>query len=212
MDTEDKGQSGYYQTIANELLARRGPPFFLSPRDQSTIASWESRRVPLQVVLEGIGRAFDSLKTRGRGTKGVSLAYCDRQVDAALAQHLDRSAGRGNTAGPRPGKKDRARREVEKGLRGLAPDDREMARLLEAALAALAAPKPDEAALERIDAEVEELLWGRATGPEKGAAEAEVRKGLRGRRPEGLEAMVRRQVVKKSRDGRKIPHVSLYYY
>jgi hypothetical protein len=212
MDTEDKGQSGYYQTIAHELLARRGPPFFLSPRDQSTIASWESRRVPLQVVLEGIGRAFDSLKTRGRGTKGVSLAYCDRQVDAALAQHLDRSAGRGNTAGPRPGKKDRARREVEKGLRGLAPDDREMARLLEAALAALAAPKPDEAALERIDAEVEELLWGRATGPEKGAAEAEVRKGLRGRRPEGLEAMVRRQVVKESRDGRKIPHVSLYYY
>jgi len=212
MDTEDKGQSGYYQTIANELLARRGPPFFLSPRDQSTIASWESRRVPLQVVLEGIGRAFDSLKTRGRGTKGVSLAFCDRQVDAALAQHLDRSAGRGNTAGPRPGKKDRARREVEKGLRGLAPDDREMARLLEAALAALAAPKPDEAALERIDAEVEELLWGRATGPEKGAAEAEVRKGLRGRRPEGLEAMVRRQVVKESRDGRKIPHVSLYYY
>jgi hypothetical protein len=212
MDTEDKGQSGYYQTIAHELLARRGPPFFLSPRDQSTIASWESRRVPLRVVLEGIGRAFDSLKTRGRGTKGVSLAYCDRQVDAALAQHLDRSAGRGNTAGPRPGKKDRARREVEKGLHGLAPDDREMARLLEAALAALAAPKPDEAALERIDAEVEELLWGRATGPEKGAAEAEARKGLRGRRPEGLEAMVRRQVVKKSRDGRKIPHVSLYYY
>jgi hypothetical protein len=212
MDTEDKGQSGYYQTIAHELLARRGPPFFLSPRDQSTIASWESRRVPLQVVLEGIGRAFDSLKTRGRGTKGVSLAYCDRQVDAALAQHLDRSAGRGNTAGPRPGKKDRARREVEKGLRGLAPDDREMVRLLEAALAALAAPKPDEAALERIDAEVEELLWGRATGPEKGAAEAEARKGLRGRRPEGLEAMVRRQVVKESRDGRKIPHVSLYYY
>jgi hypothetical protein len=212
MDTEDKGQSGYYQTIARELLARRGAPFFLSPRDQSTIASWEFRRVPLQVVLEGIGRAFDGLKTRGRGTKGVSLAFCARQVDAALAQHLDRSAGGGNAAGPRPGKKDRARREVEKGLHGLAPDDREIARLLEAALAVLAAPKPDEAALERIDAEIEELLWGRATGPEKGAAEAEARKGLRGRRSEGLEAMVRRQVVKESRDGRKIPHVSLYFY
>mgnify|MGYP000412340713 CR=1 FL=1 len=24
MDTEDKGQSGYYQTIAREFLARRG--------------------------------------------------------------------------------------------------------------------------------------------------------------------------------------------
>ncbi|OGD20138.1 MAG: hypothetical protein A2Y70_04955 [Candidatus Aminicenantes bacterium RBG_13_64_14] len=212
MDTEDKGQSGYYQTIAREFLARRGAPFFLSPRDQSAIASWESRRVPLRVVLEGIGRAFDGLKTRGRGTKGISLAHCDRQVDDALAQHLDRSAGRRNTAGPRPRKKDRARREVEKGLHGLAPDDREIARLLEAALEILDAPKPDEAALERIDSEVEELLWGRATGSEKGAAEAEARKGLRGRRPEGIEAMIRRQVVKELRAGRKIPHVSLYYY
>jgi hypothetical protein len=212
MDTEDKGQSEYYQTIAREFLARRGAPFFLSPRDQSAIASWESRRIPLQVVLEGIGRAFDGLKTRGRGTKGVSLAFCDRQVDGALAQHLDRSAGRGSAAGPRPGKKDRARREIEKGLHGLAPDDREIARLLETALTVLAAPRPDEAALERIDAEVEKLLWGRATGPEKGAAEDAARKGLCGRRPEGLEAMVRRQVVKESRVGRKIPHVSLYYY
>ncbi len=212
METEDKGQSGYYQTIAREFLARRGAPFFLSPRDQSAIASWESRRVPLQVVLEGIGRAFEGLKTRGRGTKGVSLAFCDRQVDAAMAQHLDRAAGRGNAAGPRPGKKDRARREVEKGLLGLAPDDREIARLLEAALEILDASKPDEAALERIDSEVEELLWGRATEQEKRAAAAEVRKGLRGRRPEGLEALIRRQVVKESRVGRKIPHVSLYYY
>jgi len=212
METEDKGQSGYYQTIAREFLARRGAPFFLSPRDQSAIASWESRRVPLQVVLEGIGRAFEGLKTRGRGTKGISLAFCDRQVDAAMAQHLDRAAGRGNAAGPRPGKKDRARREVEKGLHGLAPDDREIARLLEAALEILDAPKPDEAALERIDSEVEELLWGRATEQEKRAAAAEVRKGLRGRRPEGLEALIRRRVVKESRVGRKIPHVSLYYY
>jgi hypothetical protein len=212
MDSEDKGQSGYYQTIAREFIARRGAPFFLSPKDQSAIASWESRHIPLRVVLEGIGRAFDGLKTRGRGPKGISLAFCDKQVGAAMAQHLDRSAGRGNAAAPRPGKKDRARREVEKGLRGLTPDDREVARLLEAALTLLAAPKPDEAALERIDAEVEEILWGRATGPEKGAAEAEARKGLRGRRPDGFEAMVRRQVVKESRAGHKIPHVSLYYY
>jgi hypothetical protein len=212
MDTEDKGQSGYYQTIAREFLARRGAPFFLSPRDQSAIASWESRRIPLRVVLEGIGRAFEGLKTRGRGAKGISLAFCDRQVDAAMAQHLDRSAGRGHAAGPRPGKKDRARREVEKGLHGLDPEDREVARLLETALTLLAAPVPDEAALERIDAEVEEILWGRATGSEKGAAEAEARKGLRGRRPDGFEATVRRQVVKESRAGRKIPHVSLYYY
>jgi hypothetical protein len=101
---------------------------------------------------------------------------------------------------------------VGKALHGLAANDREVALLLEAAQGTLSTAKPDEAALERIDAEVEELLWRRATEEEKSVAEAEVRKGLRVRRPDGLEAMVRRQVVKASRDRRKIPYVSLYYY
>jgi hypothetical protein len=212
MNTEDKGQSGYYQTIAREFLKRRGAPFFLSPRDQSTIAAWEEKRIPLRVVLEGIGRTFDGVKAKVRGTKGISLSFCERQVEAALAQHRDRSAGRGNVAGPRAGKKDRARREIEKGLRGLGAHDREVARLLEAALGALDAAKPDEAALERIDAGVEEVLWRRATEEEKGAAETEVREELRVRRPDELEATVRRKVVKASRGRHKIPYVSLYYY
>ncbi len=212
MTIEDKGQSGYYQAIAREFLARRGAPFFLSPRDQSMIAAWEAKRIPLRVVLEGIGRTFDGLKTRGRGTKGTSLVFCERQVEAAFAQHKDRSAGRGNAAAPRAGKKDRARREVERGLRALPSEDSELTRLLQAALDALAAAKPDETALERLDADVEDVLWARATGAEKAAAEAEVRRELRGRRPEGLEAVVRRKVVKAARDGRRIPHISLFYY
>ena len=32
MTTEDKGQSGYYQTIARAFLERRGGPVFLSPQ------------------------------------------------------------------------------------------------------------------------------------------------------------------------------------
>ncbi len=212
MTTEDKGQSGYYQTIARAFLERRGGPFFLSPKDQSTIAAWEAKRIPVRVVLEGIGRTFDGLRTRRRGTKGVSLSFCERQVDASFAQHKDRTAGRVKAAEPRTGKKDRARREVEKGLRALPPEDKELAPLLQAALDALAAVKPDEAALERLDAEVEDILWARATAAEKEAAAAEVRKKFRGRRPEDLDDLVRRKVVKASRDGRRIPHVSLFYY
>jgi len=212
MDTEANGQSGYYQTIAREFLKRRGAPFFLSPRDQSMIATWEAKRIPLRVVIEGIGRTFDGLKTKARGTKGISLSFCERQVEAVLAQHRDRSAGRGNVAGPRAGKKERACREVGKALHGLAANDGEVARLLEAAQGTLSAAKPDEAALERIDAEVEELLWRRATDEEKGVAETEVRKGLRVRQRDELEAMIRRQVVKAARDRLKIPYVSLYYY
>ena len=212
MNSEDNGQSGYYQTIAREFLKRRGAPLLLSPRDQAVIAAWEEKRIPLDVVLEGIGRTFDGLRARARGTRGVSLAFCERQVEAALAQYRDRSAGRRNAAGPRPDKRDKARREVEKTRRGLPPDDREVARLLDAAIAVLAAPEPDEAVLERIDAEVEEVLWSRATDAERRAAEAEARKELRGRRSAGLEAAVRRKVVKAARAGRRIPHVSLFYY
>jgi len=212
MNSEDSGQSGYYQTIAREFLKRRGAPLLLSPRDQAVIAAWEEKRAPLDIVLEGIGRTFDGLRARARGTRGVSLAFCERQVEAALAQHRDRSAGRRIAAGPRPDKREKARKEVEKARRGLPSDDREVARLLDAAMAVLAEPEPDEAALERIDAEVEEVLWSLATGPERSAAEAEARKELRGRRSAGFEAAVRRKVVKAARAGRRIPHVSLFYY
>lgn len=212
MSDEDSGQSGYYRTIAREFLKRRGAPLLLSPRDQAAIAAWEAKRVPLDVVIEGIGRAFDGLRARGRPVRGISLACCDRQVEAALAQHRDRAAGRRSGAGPRTDKKGRALKEVGKARRGLDAGDREIARLLDAALAALAADETDEAELERIDAEVEEILWGRATDAEKGAAESEARRDPRGRRPAGLEAAVRRKVVQTARAGRKIPHVSLFYY
>ena len=212
MDAEDRGQSGYYQTIARAFLERRGAPFFLSPKDQAAIAAWEERSIPLRVVLEGIGRAFEGLKARGRGRKGVSLSYCARHVDAAFAQHRDRAAGRRKAAEPPAGKKDRARREIEKALAALLTDDPEVARLLQAALGAMTAAKPDEAALERIDAEVERLLWVRATASEKAAAEAEVRRELRGRRTEAFDDLIRRRIVKASRAEHRIPPVSFYYY
>jgi len=212
MNDEDNGQSGYYRTIAGEFLGRRGAPLLLSPRDQAVIAAWEEKRVPLDVVLEGIGRTFDALRAKGRAARGVSLASCERQVEAALAQHRDRSAGRRGAAASRPDKRGRARKEVERARRGLAPEDREVARLLDAALAVLAAAEPDDAALDRIDAEIDEDLWSRATDSERSAAEAEARKELLGRRFGGLEAAVRRRVVRAARSGRKIPHVSLFYY
>ena len=212
MNDEDNGQSGYYRTIAREFLGRRGAPLLLSPRDQAVIAAWEEKRVPLDVVLEGIGRTFDALRAKGRAARGVSLAFCERQVEAALAQHRDRSAGRRGAAASRPDKRGRARKEVEKARRGLAPEDREVARLLDAALAVLAAAEPDDAVLDRIEAEIEEDLWNRAADSERSAAEAEARRELGGRRSGGLEAAVRRRVVQAARNGRKIPHVSLFYY
>ena len=211
---DDNGQNGYYQEIARAFLARRGGPLLLSPRDQSAIAAWEEKRIPLVVVLEGIGRTFDGLKARGRGTKAVSLAFCDREVEAAFAQHRDRAAGRRKSAADRPrsDKRDKARREIAKALETLAAGDPEMACLLRAALEVLSPSRTDTAALDRIEAEIEEALWAGAAQAEKAAAEAEAAQGSKGRKPAGNEETLRRRVVMASRARRRVPHVSLHYY
>jgi len=214
MDEDKSGQNGYYREIARVFLERRGGPFFLSPKDQAAIAAWEEKRIPLRVVLEGIGRTFDWLKARKRGTKAVSLTFCERQVEAAFAQHRDRAAGhrKASGTGPRSGKEEKARREIEKAVEALPAGDLAVKRLLQKALAVLAAPGSDPAALERIDEEIEEALWAQATPADRAGAEVEVRKGLKGRKPAGFEDLVRRRVVMAARAGRRIPHASLYYY
>lgn len=212
MTPNDKERSGYYRSIARAFLERRGPPLLLSPRDQALIGDWEARRIPLRIVLEAIGRTFDGLRARGRGTRGVSLAVCARHADEAFAQHRDRGAGGRRAAATRPDKRERARREIARALDGLPPEDGGTGALLRAALAVLDAPRPDEAALERIDAEVEELLWSGATAAERAAAEAEARRELRGRRSAGFADAVRRIVVRAARTGRRVPYVSLHHH
>lgn len=213
MTPDDKDRSGYYRTIARAFLERRGAPLLLSPRDQALVADWEARGIPLRIVLEAIGRAFEALRERGRGTRGVSLAFCARHVDEAFGQHRDRGAGgRAAAAAPRPDKRGRARREIEAALAGLPPDEVQTASLLREALAVLEGPGPDGSALERIDAEIEELLWSRATTAEKAAAEAEARRELRGRGTVGLPEAARRSVVRAARASRRIPYVSLHHH
>ncbi len=211
---DPSGQSGYYREIARAFLARRGGPFLLSPKDQAAIASWEERRVPLSVVLEGVGRTFDGLKARGRGTKAVSLAFCDREVTAAFAQHRDRAAGRRlpPVAAPKPDKSERARREIGKSAEALGEDGAGVKRLLEEALGVLSASAPEAAALERLDAEIEDALWAGAAASVKAEAAAAASKGRGGRKTAGLADEVRRRVVLAERARRRIPHVSLHFY
>lgn len=212
MSHEDKDRTGYYQSIARAFLERRGAPLLIAPRDQALIAEWEARRVPLRVVLEAIGRAFDGLRARGRPARGVSLAICARHVDEAFAQYRDRRAGARDAAAPRPAKTERARGEIERALDGLTDGDGEIASLLRSALAVLEATRPDEAALERIDAELEEVLWSKAPEGDRAAAEAEARRELRGRRAAGFGDAVRRIVVRAARTRRRIPYVSLHHH
>lgn len=209
---DDQAQSGYYQTIAREFLRRRGAPFFLSPRDLAVVHAWEKDRVPLDVVLEGIGRAFDGLRARGRAAKGVPLSGCDAQVRKALAQHVDRSAGRRRTAAPRSRKAAKAKAEIEACLDGLGADDRSLRPLLERAAGLLAAEKPDDEALAAVDEAVDGVLWGRASAAEREAAARRTGREFPGRDEGEVAAAARTRLIKSAREARKIPYVSLFYY
>jgi hypothetical protein len=226
MMDDRSAKSGYYREIARVFLARRGGALVLSPRDQAAIAGWEEERIPLAVVLEGIGRTFEALKARRRDTRSIPLTLCSRDVEAAFSQHRDRAAGRRNGpegTAPRPAKKDVARREIAEALEGLDPGEAGIRGLLQSALDALAGARPDEAVLEKIDTEIEEALWTGATAEERTEAAAEAKKtpkdrpAGRGRVPgalpaAGLDDAVRRLVVKSARARRRIPHVALHYY
>ena len=211
---DDNGKRGYYLEIARAFLKRRSGGCFLSPKDQAVIAVWEEKRIPLSVILEGISRTFDGIKGRGGGTKTISLAFCDRQVEAAFAQHRERAAGRkgAKAAGRGLDKGDRAGREIKNAIEAFTADGLGIKRLLQEALEILSAPRPDVAALERIDAEIDEALWTMASTTEKADAEADVRTRLRGRKPSGLEDVVRRCVVMKARARGRIPYASLHHH
>ncbi|MEN6312585.1 MAG: hypothetical protein ABFD80_13735 [Acidobacteriota bacterium] len=208
----DQAQSGYYQTIAKEFLGRRGAPFFLSPRDLAVIHAWEKDKIPLPVVLEGVGRVFDGLRSRARGTKGLSLSSCETQVRKALAQHMDRIAGRRRAAAPRSRKAAKAKTEIEACLKSLPADERALRPLLQDAAGLLAGEAPDEEALEKIDEAVDGLLWSRASRAEREGAERRTSREFPGRSAGEIASAARIRLIKSAREERKIPYASLFYY
>jgi hypothetical protein len=208
----DQGQSEYYQAIAREFLRRRGAPFFLSPRDLAVIAGWEKKGVPLEVVIEGIGRAFDGIRDLSRGRKGLSLSFCEAQVRKAMAQHTDRAAGRRKGATPRSAKVGKVREEAERCLRSLQAEDKGLRSLFETASGLLAQVSPDEEALERIDDDVDEILWNRASRSERDGLKREMAREFPGTSPGEIGAAVRTKLVKSLREKHRIPYVSLFYY
>jgi hypothetical protein len=212
MSTDDRGQGAYYRTIAREFLARKGSGFYLSPRDLDAIAGWEDLGIPLRIVLEGIDRTFERYQQQGRGTRTLSLALCDREVERAMDQHRDRSAGRRAGAPPGAGKRDRARREVERAFRAAAAGDPALSRLLGEALTRLSSEAPDEEALERIEASIEDLLYDRAAPEDKVRSLREAGRDHRGHSAEDIEAASRTRVVKAMRREHRVPYVSLFYY
>ncbi len=92
----------YFTEIEEYFWRKRGAHLLVSPLDWAIVETWQKAGIPVQAVLKGIDRAFESYQRSRRGAGGrqlKSLAYC---VDAVLdAAEEEKQAAAGT--GPQPG-------------------------------------------------------------------------------------------------------------
>lgn len=203
----------YYQKIARTFLKHQTSLFFLPPRDLDLISEWEKLNIPLEVIVEGIERAF-ARKLTGRRKRNIySLSQCEKEILKAYAQHQERLVGQ--QAAPQQERKQKAalvNREVRACLPGLPESLGPVRQVLEQALVSLEAEPPDEDRLETLDEELDRILWDLTPEEEKQASLEAIRKDYPGRSDQQLEEILRTGVVKNKRQLFRIPHLALFYY
>ncbi|PYU00349.1 MAG: hypothetical protein DMG38_07695 [Acidobacteria bacterium] len=92
----------YFTEIEEYFWKKRGAHLLVSPLDWAIMEAWQKAGVPLEAVLKGIDRAFDSYgrSRRGAGKPLKSLAYCTDAVLEAAEEQLEASTGK-TPASPR---------------------------------------------------------------------------------------------------------------
>jgi hypothetical protein len=88
----------YYTEIEEYFWRKRGAHLLVSPLDWAIVETWQKSGIPLEVVLKGIDRAFESWARSKRASGGrqlKSLAYCVDAVLDAAAEAQEAAAGAG---------------------------------------------------------------------------------------------------------------------
>ena len=85
----------YFTEIEEYFWKKRGAHLLVSPLDWAIMETWQRAGVPLEAVLKGIDRAFESYgrSRRGAGKPLKSLAYCTDAVLQAAEERLEAAAG-----------------------------------------------------------------------------------------------------------------------
>jgi len=88
----------YFTEIEEYFWRKRGAHLLVSPLDWAIVETWQKAGVPLEAVLKGIDRAFESWGRSRRAAGGrqlKSLAYCVDAVLDAAAEAAETAAGTG---------------------------------------------------------------------------------------------------------------------
>jgi hypothetical protein len=93
----------YFTEIEEYFWKKRGAHLLVSPLDWAIMEAWQKAGVPLEAVLKGIDRAFESYGRSRRGSSGKplkSLTYCTDAVLEAAEEQLESSVGAQQAAKP----------------------------------------------------------------------------------------------------------------
>ena len=106
----------YFTEIEEYFWKKRGAHLLVSPLDWAIMEAWHKADVPLEAVLKGIDRAFESYRRsrRGAGKPLKSLAYCTDAVLEAAEEQMEAAAGKAPTAKRGPQKEAFSRDELKK--------------------------------------------------------------------------------------------------
>ncbi len=91
----------YFTEIEEYFWRKRGAHILVSPLDWAIVETWQKAGIPLEAVLKGIDRAFESYQRSRRGAAGrplKSLVYCVDAVLDAAEEAKEAAAG----TGPQP--------------------------------------------------------------------------------------------------------------
>ena len=210
---KNEKRSRYFQSIARHFLKSRGAPFFLSSKELDLIETWEKMRIPLQVVLEGIDRAFDNNRLkRVRKRKAFSLAFCNLQVLKAFDQFRDRRVGTKIRVVGKEEKRKKAKAEVTKFLDSIPCEIDYLREVFSQVLRLLSRKNINEEELEQKEREIETLLFERSLDTEKEKVKKKILAEYKFTEGEELQRIFKLRLLKHLREIYKIPYVSLFYY
>lgn len=88
----------YFTEIEEYFWRKRGAHLLVSPLDWAIVETWQKAGIPLEAVLKGIDRAFESFERSRRAAGGrtlKSLAYCTGAVTEAAEEAQEAAAGKG---------------------------------------------------------------------------------------------------------------------
>jgi hypothetical protein len=88
----------YYTEIEEYFWRKRGAHLLVSPLDWAIVETWQKAGIPVEAVLKGIDRAFESYARSRRAQAGrplKSLVYCVDAVWEAAEEAKEASAGKG---------------------------------------------------------------------------------------------------------------------